>query len=89
MSETCAQQDNLMRKLYYQSIHRGSKENDILLTNFARYYMNQLSHEQLINYQDLLVEEDVLIFDWIIGRAATPEKFYGLIEMIKNANNIT
>jgi antitoxin CptB len=89
MSDITSKQDDLLRKLYYQSIHRGSKENDILLTNFARQYMQCLSHDQLLNYQSLLAEEDVLIFNWIIGRTATPDKFDSLIKMIRDANNIS
>lgn len=63
------------KRLYFRSWHRGVKEADILLGNFADKHLNSLSEAQLDRYEDLIQEQDVDILAWITGSAPPPERF--------------
>ena len=39
--------DNLKKKILYRSEHRGTKEMDLLLSNFVKKYVNSLSEREL------------------------------------------
>jgi antitoxin CptB len=54
--------DILLKKLYYLSNYRGCKETDLLLGNFAKTYLTQLSDAQLTDYEYLLNQADVDIY---------------------------
>jgi antitoxin CptB len=60
------------RRLLYRSEHRGNKENDILLGQFARAHVMAFDAAQLDQYEALLDETDNDIFDWAAARAAVP-----------------
>ena len=60
------------RRLLYRSEHRGNKENDILLGQFARAHVMVFDAAQLDQYEALLDEDDNDIFDWVAGRAPVP-----------------
>lgn len=60
------------RRLLYRSEHRGNKENDILLGQFARAHVMAFDAAQLDQYEALLEEGDNDIFDWAAGKAAVP-----------------
>lgn len=60
------------RRLLYRSEHRGNKENDILLGQFARAHVMGFDAAQLDQYEALLGESDNDIFDWASGRAPVP-----------------
>jgi antitoxin CptB len=60
------------RRLLYRSEHRGNKENDILLGQFARANVMAFDTVQLDQYDALLNEDDNDIFDWASGKAPVP-----------------
>lgn len=60
------------RRLLYRSEHRGNKENDILLGQFARAHVMAFDAAQLDQYEALLEDTDNDIFDWAAGRADVP-----------------
>ncbi|TXL81649.1 succinate dehydrogenase assembly factor 2 [Vineibacter terrae] len=60
------------RRLLYRSEHRGNKENDILLGQFARAHVMEFTAAQLDQYEALLEESDNDIFDWAAGKQAVP-----------------
>ncbi len=60
------------RRLLYRSEHRGNKENDILLGQFARAHVMTFDATQLDQYEALLAESDNDIFDWAAGKSAVP-----------------
>ncbi len=63
------------KRLYFRSWHRGIKEADILLGNFADRHLAALTAEQLDRYEDLIQEQDVDLVSWITGNAQPPERF--------------
>ena len=55
--------DELKKKIIYRSNYRGTKEMDILMSNFVDSVINELNFEQLKNL-DLLVnlsDEDLIL----------------------------
>lgn len=64
---------DLLKKLIYQSWHRGTRENDLLLGPFADAVLPNLSETDLQAYQDMLNHDDADLFAWITGQYPIPE----------------
>lgn len=78
-------------RLMYQSRKRGMLENGLLLSNFAKRYLNSFSGIQLSTYDKLinLPSNDWEIFYWATGVKPTPIEFESdvmtlLQEFVKN-----
>ena len=69
-------QKNRLKRLLYQSLHRGCKETDMILGNFATKYLHSFTDEEIDLYEAFINEKDWDIYAWIIGRIPIP------IEMI-------
>ena len=65
--------DYRRKKLLFQSQHRGMKENDILLGNFAEEVLGDLCVEDLLSFEELLSESDQDIYNWVTEREPLPE----------------
>ncbi len=75
--------DILRKRLYYQSHHRGMKEMDLVLGGFAQQHLPEMSHEELLQFEDLLAFPDQDLYGWFFEKAPIPESVPGtLIEMI-------
>jgi antitoxin CptB len=80
---------SLKKKLIYRSIHRGCKETDFLIGDFAKENLDQMNDDELIIYQDFLEQDDLEIYNWVIGKTATEAKYLPLIIAIKKFHQIT
>ena len=58
--------DNLRKKILYRSEHRGTKEMDILLSNFAKKYVNSLNVNELFELESLLSIDDEILYKWYL-----------------------
>lgn len=65
--------DTLVKKLLYRSIHRGCKETDIIIGNFAKQYIHTMNTQELKDFEIILEQSDSDIYDWCLGK--TPHKF--------------
>lgn len=66
--------DDIRRKrLRFQSWHRGMKEMDLVLGNFADLHIDRFSVLELDRYEELLSEEDADLWLWLTGREPVPE----------------
>eukprot|EP01132_Coremiostelium_polycephalum_P001212 gene1212-1530_t len=72
---TLSKTDILRKRLLYQSKERGMLENDLLLGSFASKMIQQLSEEQLKQYDLLLQQPDPDIFNWILKKVEVPDEF--------------
>ena len=54
----------LRKKIIYRSMHRGSKEMDLLLGNFVKKHINELNSTELQDLAKLLFTEDEVIYKW-------------------------
>lgn len=61
--------DVRLRRIRYRSWHRGCKETDEVLGNFADKALYQLdSDTELDLYEELLDEQDANIWDWLTNK---------------------
>jgi len=60
------------KRLRFRSWHRGTREMDILLGNFADRHLPGFTALQLDRYDALLQNSDPDLYRWITGRDAVP-----------------
>ena len=63
----------LKRQIIYRSMHRGSKEMDLLLGNFVKRYINEFNDTDLKDLEKLLFIEDEVIYKWYFEKNPTVE----------------
>lgn len=75
--------------MIYRSWHRGCKETDILLGDFAKSQLAEFSDQDLHDYEKILETNDNDIYDWISGRAIIPQHINArLIKKIQTFHEI-
>jgi antitoxin CptB len=62
------------KRALYQAWHRGTKEMDILLGEFADARIAELSDADLADLEILMEEKDQDLFSWIIGSVDVPDE---------------
>ena len=58
----------LKKQIIYRSMHRGTKEMDLLLGNFVKTHIDELNVTELKDLAKLLIIEDGVIYKWYIKR---------------------
>ena len=69
----------LLKRLLYRSLHRGCKETDILLGKYAQGKLDNFDDSELQLYKDFIEEDDLGIYNWIVGKEEAPEKYKDLV----------
>ena len=64
--------DAYRRKLLFRSEHRGTKEMDLILGTFAREFLPNATDAEAMAYENLLMESDPDLYNWISKREAVP-----------------
>ena len=59
-----ANKEILKKKIIYRSMHRGTKEMDLLLGNFVKKYIEEFKFNELKDLEQLLFIEDEIISKW-------------------------
>lgn len=73
------------KRLIYQSCHRGCKETDILLGEFAKIHLGNFTDTELDLYEKFINESDYNIFAWLTNSEELPEKYNNnIINMLIN-----
>ena len=73
------------KKLIYKSANRGWKETDLLLGEFTKKHINDLSYQELQMLDAILDEPDGDIFNWITKKIATPQKHINrIMDLLQN-----
>ena len=54
----------LKKQIIYRSMHRGTKEMDLLLGNFVKKHIDKLDSNELKDLDKLLFIEDEVIYKW-------------------------
>lgn len=65
-------EDNFRKKLLYRSLHRGCKETDLLLGKFATKNIQNMSQEDLLEWEKVLDQTDSDIVSWVIRGVDVP-----------------
>ena len=63
--------ENLKKKILYRSAHRGTKEMDLLLSNFVKRYVNFLNETELCELESLLNIDDEVLYKWYLNNEKT------------------
>ena len=58
----------LKKQIIYRSMHRGTKEMDLLLGNFVKKHIDELNATELKDLAKLLFIEDEVIYKWYIEK---------------------
>lgn len=74
---------NIKKEILYRSIHRGCKETDHLIGNYAKSQIDTLNDAELTIFKDLILEDDMEIYDWIMKKSLTPQKYQEIIEKMQ------
>jgi len=58
--------DLLKKKILFNSMHRGTKEMDLLLTRFVKKHIETFNEIELKNLDDLLNIDDEILYKWYL-----------------------
>jgi len=80
--------DQLKKKILYRAEYRGTKEMDLLLSNFVKKYINNFNIVELKQLNDLLKYDDDSLFKWYSNKRLKIEipnnKVSNLLKNYKN-----
>jgi len=65
--------DKRRQRLKFRSWHRGTREMDLLLGSFADAYLEDLTADELSQYEAIMEESDPDLYNWITGAEAVPK----------------
>jgi antitoxin CptB len=73
------------KRLRFRSWHRGTREMDLLVGNFADANLPSFDDAQLDRFEALLLESDPDLYNWMIGRADPPEELdHDVIKLLRD-----
>jgi antitoxin CptB len=77
--------ENFKKKLIYRSFYRGTKEMDILLSNFVKKHVHNFNENELQELDKILDLEDEVIYNFYKkGGIDSPIKDSKILVMLKN-----
>jgi len=88
MTKLKENKDLLLKGLLYRSIHRGCKETDILIGEFAKDKINKFNDDELTLFDNFIKEDDAEIYDWILNKSNFPEQYSQLILEIREFHSL-
>jgi antitoxin CptB len=63
------------KRILFRAWHRGIREMDLILGQFADDEIGNLSEDQLDELEVIMAEEDADLVKWITGEMPVPEKY--------------
>ncbi len=85
MEETA---ENRLKRLRMRSWRRGTKEMDLILGGFADACLSDLNEAELDAYENLLIENDQDLYQWMSGQAEIPAEHAKIAEKIRGIHKI-
>ena len=72
-----------LKKLLFKASHRGTKEMDIILGNFAKKHLDSMNSDNLKLFEELLEVPDPDLYKWFTSDdISIAEKFLNLVKEI-------
>lgn len=71
---TSAELDPRRRRLLFRAWHRGIREMDLILGQFADNEIAAIDGAELDEFESILSEDDNDLFKWICGKAEIPQR---------------
>lgn len=66
------ERENIIKKLLYKSCYRGCKETDLIIGEFAKDHLEQMSKTELSEFENILELSDGDIYDWYTQKKPIP-----------------
>lgn len=83
MNKALSDHELRLKRLKFRSWHRGWKEMDLILGHFADARLPSLTEAELATYEQLLEEDDDILWGWLTGKAPTPAHFAATMAMLE------
>jgi antitoxin CptB len=64
--------DNRRRRVVYRAQHRGTYENDLLIGDFVKARIAEMTEAELDEIEAVMEFPDAELADWLTGRRAIP-----------------
>ena len=77
--------DTARKRILIRSWRRGTKELDLILGKFSNNNVSKLEMTELDLYEQLLSNDDYVIYNWLFGKEETPKIFSSLIKQIQKS----
>ena len=77
--------DIVRKRLLIRSWRRGTKELDLILGQFSDKNLNKLKMPELKLYEQLLSNDDYLIYNWLFSKEDSPKIFKSLIKSLQES----
>ncbi|MEE3295657.1 MAG: succinate dehydrogenase assembly factor 2 [Pseudomonadota bacterium] len=76
--------DAYRKKIIFRSNHRGIKEMDLILGNYAKNNVERMNDKELKTFDDLIDIPDPELYEWFSNRGTEgiPSKFKDLVNDI-------
>lgn len=75
LSRTSADLDPRRRRILYRCWHRGIREMDLVLGQFAEAEIGLLAEADLDALEEIMAEDDHDLLRWVTGAEAVPERY--------------
>jgi antitoxin CptB len=72
MEDIEAPTEQFRRKLRFRAWHRGTREMDLLMGQFADAHLADFSADEVLQFSEMLKENDPDLYDWYCGRSQPP-----------------
>ena len=76
--------DVVRKRLLIRSWRRGTKELDLILGQFSDKHLKKLKMSELNLYEQLLSNDDHLIYSWIFSKQESTVIFESLVKQIQD-----
>jgi antitoxin CptB len=77
-----------LKRIIFRSVHRGTKESDMILGPFATHHLESMSDGALDEFEAFLEESDNDIWDWISGAAVPSDgRYQTLVAQLQSMNH--
>jgi len=84
------EQQTRIKRLYFRSAHRGSKETDLILGPFAAAHLEKMNEEELDEFETFLAENDSDIWDWVAGKSLPEDgRYTSLIDHLRKRHDLS
>ncbi len=77
--------DIVRKRLLIRSWRRGTKELDLILGKFSNNNVSKFEMAELDLYEQLLSNDDYVIYNWLFGKEEIPKNFCNLIKKIQKS----
>lgn len=75
----------MRRRLRFRSLRRGTRESDLVIGGFASRYLNEMSDDQLRQFEALLDQPDQDLLGWALNVSTPPPEFDNeVLDMMRN-----